>query len=113
MTRGIGSLIPEVEDEIDRAFSAYWGTDEGEWTDVVVFETMMKAVARATNRIFVGSELCKLHSVGGDWVGRMRQVMADCAPQNRSQRGVSNELCKFRARYHAHFCSVEDIPGVV
>jgi hypothetical protein len=59
MTRSLGSLVSEIEEELAVAVTQYWGHDTESWTDVKVFSTMTKVVARASNRIFVGLPLCK------------------------------------------------------
>ena len=59
LTRSLGSLIEEIEDELAVGVKEYWGNDTENWTEVGVFSTMTKVVARASNRIFVGLPLCK------------------------------------------------------
>ncbi|KAH8686129.1 cytochrome P450 [Tricladium varicosporioides] len=59
LTRSLSGLIPEIVEELEGAISDGWGSDTQRWNDVVVFETMMKVVARTSNRIFVGSPLCR------------------------------------------------------
>ena len=59
LTRGIGAQIPGVLDELAMSVGEYWGKNTDDWTDVKVFDTMMKIVSRASNRIFVGLPLCE------------------------------------------------------
>jgi hypothetical protein len=59
LTRSLGSLIEEIEEELSVGVTHYWGKDTDNWNEVGVFETMGKVVARASNRIFVGLPLCK------------------------------------------------------
>ncbi|PMD30345.1 cytochrome P450 [Hyaloscypha variabilis F] len=59
LTRSLGSLIEEIEEELAVGVTHYWGTDTDNWTDVGVCDTMAKVVARASNRIFVGPSLCR------------------------------------------------------
>lgn len=58
LTRYLGALIPDIEEELNIGVDEYWGKDTEKWTDVVPFATMMKIVARTSNRIFVGLPLC-------------------------------------------------------
>jgi len=58
LTRYLGALIPDIEDELKVGVDELWGKDTEKWTDVVVFSTMMKIVARTSNRLFVGLPLC-------------------------------------------------------
>lgn len=60
LTRSLGSLIEEIEDELSVGVTHYWGNDTEKWIDVGVFESMNKVVARASNRIFVGLPLCEV-----------------------------------------------------
>lgn len=57
MTRQIGNLIPEAEDELEKAMNEYWGLGT-EWRDLPLFDTMIKVIARASNRVLVGPEVC-------------------------------------------------------
>lgn len=59
LTRCLGALIPDIEEELNFGVDEQWGTDTEKWTDVVVFSTMVKIVARTSNRIFVGLPLCR------------------------------------------------------
>lgn len=58
LTRYLGALIPDIEEELNIGVDECWGKDTENWTDVVPFTTMMKIVARTSNRIFVGLPLC-------------------------------------------------------
>jgi hypothetical protein len=59
LTRSLGSLIEEIEEELSVGVTDYWGNDTENWTEVRVFDSMNKVVARASNRIFVGLPLCE------------------------------------------------------
>ena len=58
LTRQLGALIPDIEDELAIGIEEYWGTDTESWKEVGVFETMMKVVSRTSNRVFIGAPLC-------------------------------------------------------
>jgi hypothetical protein len=59
LTRYLGSLIPQIEDELRVSVTECWGSDTENWNEVGVFSTMIKIVARTSNRVFVGLPLCK------------------------------------------------------
>jgi len=68
LTRSLGSLVEEIEEELAVAVSYYWGKDTDNWVDVGVCDTMAKVVARASNRIFVGLSLCKKYNGERDFI---------------------------------------------
>ncbi|KAF8959646.1 cytochrome P450 [Flammula alnicola] len=58
LTRALPKLVPEVHEEIEDAFKEFIpATDD--WTSVKMLDTAMKIVGRASNRIFVGTPLCR------------------------------------------------------
>ena len=90
LTRGLGAQIPDVLDELAAGVDEYWGKDTEGWTDVSVFNVMMKIVSRATNRIFVGLPLCEICPKSScQW--------DTCSQVNRSQRGISQQCSEFCA----------------
>ncbi|CAA7264106.1 unnamed protein product [Cyclocybe aegerita] len=58
LTRALPQLVPAVHEEVVDAFDDFIPATDG-WTSVKALETMMKIVARASNRIFVGAPLCR------------------------------------------------------
>lgn len=58
LTRYLGALIPEIEEELNIGVDDLWGKNTEEWNEVGVFESMSKVVARTSNRVFVGLPLC-------------------------------------------------------
>jgi len=69
LTRYLGVLIPDIEEELNVGVDELWGKDTEKWSEVVVFSTMLKIVARTSNRVFVGLPLCRnddyLNNAGG------------------------------------------------
>ena len=53
-----------MEDELSVAIDECWGVNCDEWKEVGVFDSMMKIVSRASNRVFVGLPLCSYSSSG-------------------------------------------------
>lgn len=62
LTRGLGALIPDIEDELTISIEECSGTNSEKWTNISVFPSMMKVISRATSRVFVGLPLCQ-HAV--------------------------------------------------
>ena len=59
LTRQLSSLTLPILDEVKVSFDDGWGTSTTEWKEVCVFETIMRVVAQTSNRVFVGSPMCK------------------------------------------------------
>ena len=60
LTRQLASLTKPIMEELAASFDDCWGTDTTKWKEVCVFETIMRVVARTSNRVFVGSPMCTL-----------------------------------------------------
>ncbi|KAI9662176.1 MAG: hypothetical protein M1831_002872 [Alyxoria varia] len=59
ITRSLGLLTADLADEIAVAFKEYFGVDCTEWKTVKLWDCLLKIVARASNRVFVGLPLCR------------------------------------------------------
>jgi hypothetical protein len=59
LTRSLGMLLPDIDDELKLAVDECWGKDTKNWVDVEVFKPMMKVVSRTSSRAFVGLPLCR------------------------------------------------------
>jgi len=57
-TRNLGSLYPEIRDEISVAFDEILDLGNNEWKTVSALSIMQKVVCGVSNRIFVGLPLC-------------------------------------------------------
>ncbi|ESK87975.1 cytochrome p450 [Moniliophthora roreri MCA 2997] len=58
MTRNLGNKFPEVRDEIKASFDELLPATN-DWTKVHLNSTIMKVIARTSNRLFVGLPLCR------------------------------------------------------
>ena len=61
LTRQLANLTEDLIDELTSAFNDGWERLDEEWNEVCVFQTMMRIVARASNRVLVGPGLCQNH----------------------------------------------------
>lgn len=59
LTRNLAALVPDIYDEVAVAFDEIWGHDPNEWKEICVYESVMRVVARASNRVFIGKPLCR------------------------------------------------------
>ncbi|EMD42272.1 hypothetical protein CERSUDRAFT_41330 [Gelatoporia subvermispora B] len=59
LTRSLVTVLPDVMDEIARAFDEYLPMDGDKWTEVDSMSVMPRIVARASNRVFVGLPHCR------------------------------------------------------
>ncbi|ETN42422.1 uncharacterized protein HMPREF1541_01577 [Cyphellophora europaea CBS 101466] len=59
LTRNLAGLVPDIFDEVASAFDDLWGTDTSEWKEICPYESMLRIVARGSNRVFVGKSLCR------------------------------------------------------
>ncbi|KAF8503961.1 cytochrome P450, partial [Gautieria morchelliformis] len=58
LTRNLGNLFPDLQEEIQLAFRDIIPPTEN-WTKVKAYGAVMNVVGRASNRIFVGAPLCR------------------------------------------------------
>ena len=59
LTREIGNLIPDLLDEIQHGIDKLWPTDGRDYNPICVYDSMIRIVGQATNRVFVGLPLCR------------------------------------------------------
>ncbi|KAI0795985.1 cytochrome P450 [Abortiporus biennis] len=60
LTRNIVNFMDNVRDELSAAFEEELGVPEnGEWKQLPALATIMKVVARTSNRVFVGLPICR------------------------------------------------------
>lgn len=59
LTRKLPTLTTDVYDELVKAMQNEWPASKDEWTTVKAYETSMKIVSRAANRVFSGTKLCR------------------------------------------------------
>lgn len=58
LTQNLGRMTADINDEIVDALDAIWGNSP-EWKTIPLKDSTRTIVARITNRLFVGEELCK------------------------------------------------------
>jgi uncharacterized protein (DUF924 family) len=55
LTRQLPHLIPGVMEEITDVVQDQWKQNCEDWTEIMLFDTCIRMVARASNRVFVGT----------------------------------------------------------
>ncbi|KAF5379456.1 hypothetical protein D9615_006552 [Tricholomella constricta] len=59
LTRNLPALFPEIREEVVAAFDDIILLKGNQWSKLKILETMMPIVCRASNRLFVGTPLCR------------------------------------------------------
>lgn len=59
MTKKLGLITDDVNDEVDFAFRKSWGVNTKEWTEITVYEAVLEIIGRVSLRALVGLPLCK------------------------------------------------------
>ncbi|KAF7187091.1 Cytochrome P450 monooxygenase [Pseudocercospora fuligena] len=59
LTRKLSLLTADVFDELSLGFQDEWNVKSDEWRPIILYETAMRIVTRAANRVFSGTELCR------------------------------------------------------
>lgn len=59
LTRKLPTLIEHVYTELVLGFQEQWKAAPHEWTDLVIWDSLVRIVSRAANRVFSGTELCR------------------------------------------------------
>jgi len=59
LTRKLPLLTNDVYAELELSLQEHWGAKQDEWTTVPGFDSCMKVISRAANRVFCGKELCR------------------------------------------------------
>lgn len=58
LTQRLSSILPEIVDEVTLAWKENTNIGD-EWTEINVWDVMLKVISRAVNRMFVGLPLCR------------------------------------------------------
>lgn len=59
LTRKLPLLTSDVYNELVLGIEDQWAAKRGKWTTVPGFDSCMKIVSRAANRVFCGPDLCE------------------------------------------------------
>lgn len=59
LSRHLPVIFPEILEEVAASFNEYIPNCDDDWVKVPAFDTVLKVVARATSRLFVGLPLCR------------------------------------------------------
>ena len=58
LSKNLALFTEDIAEELALGFEQYWGTSS-EWTTVKAWDSALKIIARAANRVFVGAQLCQ------------------------------------------------------
>lgn len=58
LTQRLSSILPEIVDEVTLAWKDNTNITD-QWTEINVWDVMLKVISRAVNRMFVGLPLCR------------------------------------------------------
>lgn len=59
LTRDLDQFCNAIMEEIENALELNWDTDTTQWKEVVLYDTMLDVVGRISNRVLVGTPLCR------------------------------------------------------
>lgn len=59
MSKKLGLVTDEVNDEVDYAIRKAWGVDTKDWKAVCVYETILEIIGRVSLRVLVGFPFCE------------------------------------------------------
>ncbi len=59
MTKQLGQVIDDVNDELDFAMRKVWGTNTTDWNEVCVYGSILEIIGRLSLRVLAGLSLCK------------------------------------------------------
>lgn len=59
ITRNLDSMTADIVDELSLGFRKHWGVDNKDWNSVPAWASCLSVVAKAVNRVFVGTPHCK------------------------------------------------------
>jgi cytochrome P450 len=59
MTKDLDSYADAVVDEIQHSLKLVWGSNDQDWKEVPLYDTMLNVVGRISNRVLVGLPLCR------------------------------------------------------
>lgn len=58
LTSQVGYLVSDLLDEAEKDLDVRWGSNDQNWTEFTLYETLIKLVSKTTNRLLVGPVLC-------------------------------------------------------
>lgn len=75
LPRRVGELVDEMWDEIVLALDDIWGTDESQYKEIGVFDSVIRIIGRVSNRMFVGTPACRNSEYLDACVGFAQQII--------------------------------------
>lgn len=59
LARHLTALVPDIDEQVRAAVDRVYGTDEGTWKTVNIWDSLMQFIPRVTHRILVSRPLCE------------------------------------------------------
>ncbi len=114
LNKKLASLVPAIAHELSACFGQYWGVNGEDWKEVLVFDDMMKIVARTSNRI-LNMEVCHneaffYHDVRVSQYIAINAFLIRAAPP--FIRSAFARLLRIPLIYHHHQCGKYLLPIV-
>ncbi|KAJ5618090.1 cytochrome P450 [Penicillium hordei] len=91
LTQNLGRMTADINDEIVDALNAIWGNSP-EWKMIPLKDSTRTIVARITNRLFVGKEICRNEDYIRDAVALGMAVMPETVFQDLVPRPLKGPL---------------------
>jgi cytochrome P450 len=113
LARNVNRIIPELEEEVPMAVEGVYGMDTEEWKSVDVLRSFMEMIPTLTNRMLVGTPLCRerkfLDAVLGFTMDCIRtQSIMFIVP--RALHPVVGTLLSLATKYHYWLSSKFTLP---
>ncbi|QDS69855.1 hypothetical protein FKW77_000310 [Venturia effusa] len=105
LTRKLGELTNAIAEEISLALEEMWGLDVETWKEIVPFDTLEAIITRASNRAFVGAELCRHPGILAHGKGFSKEVARSSFALRMTPIVLRPMMAKYitrRNREHVH-----------
>ncbi|KAF8994954.1 cytochrome P450 [Cyathus striatus] len=95
VTRNLGARFSDITDEISASFTDLIEDKGNDWTKVVAYDMILKAVIRTSNRLFVGLPLCR----NPDYIELQEQLAFDVIVASRILNMFPPSFRSFMVRF--------------
>lgn len=63
LSKQLGQVTDDVNDEVDFAIRKSWGVNTREWTEICVYDSILEIIGKVSLRVLVGLPLCRLNQI--------------------------------------------------